>query len=215
MTQNHLKLCLSTLAFTVMTPLANAQLFELDLRIQSSTTRYAGSPATTWYYAHPHLNLDDSLAQQVAVKSPSRDIVSFQGFAGYHNHPFGTISSSFGSTRSNFTDELFNNGNWRVHDFTDLSDSPDLSNEVIYQFALSGGPGALDLLVPTIIDDNASSLNPNAPVFSWTNPGPGLYDSIRVVLSERVGFSLNHLTSDLLDSTADSWNPSVSPMSLS
>lgn len=192
----------------LVVPLARAQTFEVQLNLNTETRRNAGeSPEPTSFYAWPFISagdgLGDPLTQQVVVSSPSGH------FQGYINHPNGwSASSTVFTDRGELEDELFNNGDWAIRDFTEISDGV-FNGEQLYQFSVSGELGALDALIPTLIDDNAHELDHDAPVFTWHNPG-GLFQAVNVYLYDRSGGGYAAVDWAVLDGDANSYAPTLS-----
>lgn len=198
-------LSLLPVALAVTLPAADsaAQNIFLALNVNSEIRLTAGqAPGDVAYYAWPFITVSDAsdepVTHQVRVASPGGD------FEGYVNHPMGwSASSTVYSDPAAFEDELFNNGDWTLHDFTSI-DGPPNPAEVQYGFSVSGSPDFLDGVTGTLVTDNAHELDLGAPTFEWNNPG-GLYDFVNVYLFDRTDPSQG--TSDLLSGDASSWSP--------
>jgi hypothetical protein len=191
-----------SLAVTFSAADARSQVMSLTLNVNSQIRVIAGAgPEMTEYYAWPFITASDDmgepLTQQVQASSPGGQ------FEGYINHPSGwTASSTVYHDAAAFEDELFNNGDWELRDFTSIEGFAE--DEAVYTFSVSGSETFLDGLGGTLITDNAHLLDLGAPTFEWANPG-GLYDAMNVYLYDLTDTSLG--TSALLDGDAASWSP--------
>lgn len=198
-------LSLLPVALAVTLPAADsaAQNIFLTLNVNSEIRLTAGqAPGDAAYYAWPFITasdeFDEPVTQQVKVASPGGN------FEGYVNHPMGWSASSLVySDPAGFEDELVNNGDWTLHDFTSIDGPPDPAEQV-YSFTVSSNPGFLDGLTGTLVTDNAHELDLGAPTFEWNNPG-GLYDFVNVYLNDLTDTSQS--ISDLLPGDASSWSP--------
>lgn len=203
MKQKPLLLLPVGLALTFSVADSAAQSMDLTLNVNSQIRLTAGqAPEDATYYAWPFISatdeFDEPVTHQVKASSPGG------AFQGYINHPQGwSASSTVYNDPAAFEDELFNSGDWTLHDFTSI-DGPPNPAEVQYSFSVSGDSTVLDGLAGTLVTDNAHLLDPEAPTFEWSNPG-GLFEAVNVYLFDLTETSLG--TSSLLDGDATSWSP--------